>query len=95
MIKANYEEMQNAANEVTASADEYKRSVEELYKVVDRLQEAWDGVDNQSFVKTANGYKEGLMSLGSVINDYAKFLTMSANVIRETQEGISSAAGKL
>ena len=95
MIRATYDEMRQAANEVTRYAAEYKDNVSGLYTIVDNLVEVWKGADNIKFGETANSYKDDLISLGDVVTDYANFLEKSANLINEAQDDVSAAAGRL
>ena len=94
MIKARYEEMETAANEIKGAGTLYKVNVQNLYKVIERLETIWKGKDNLSYVSKANNSKAALESLGDVINDYGDFLKISANIIRETQEEIASSASR-
>ena len=94
MIKARYEEMEAAANEIKGAGTLYKGNVQNLYKVIERLETIWKGKDNLSYVSKANNSKAALESLGDVINDYGDFLKISANIIRETQEEIASSASR-
>ena len=95
MIKASYEDMQSAANNITKAAEEYKANVDNLYQIVDNLVNNWKGSDNVRFAETVNGYKEDLKALGDIVNSYATFLNNSARTINETQESVSSAASRL
>ncbi len=95
MIRATYDEMKQAANEMTQYAGEYKDNVDGLYTIVDNLVEVWKGEDNLKFGETANSYKDNLKALGDVVTDYAKFLENSANLINEAQDDVSAAAGRL
>lgn len=95
MIKASYLEMQTAANRISDAAGEYKANIESLYKVIDNLSNDWKGTDNVKFANTVNGYKADLAALGDVVNDYAKFLVKSANLISATQDEISQGASRL
>ena len=95
MIRATYDEMRVAANDMTKNATEYKKNVDDLYIIVENLAEVWKGTDNLQFVETANSYKDGLKALGDVVTDYGTFLEKSANLISEAQEDVASAAGRL
>lgn len=95
MIRASYEEMESAATKIGAAGGEYKTNVDALYSEVEKLKDVWDGVDNQKYVATVNSYKEDLRALGDVVEKYASFLNKTSQVIKETQEGISTAAGRL
>ena len=95
MIRANYAEMQSAANQMTKAAEEYKAGIDSLYKIVDSLVNSWRGADNIKFANTVNEYKNDLASLGDVLNGYGEFLNKSAQIISTTQDEISDAAGRL
>lgn len=95
MFKANYMEMKSSAVTLSNSAKDYKESVESLYQIVDNLVENWKGEDNVKFANTANGYKEDLKALGDIVEDYSTFINKSVAIISETQDDITSAAGRL
>lgn len=95
MIKATYLEMQTAANRISDAAGEYKANIESLYKVIDNLSNDWKGEDNVRYVNAVNDYKDYLAALGDVVNDYAKFLVKSANLISATQDEISQGASRI
>lgn len=95
MFKADYTEMKSSAVTIANSAKDYKESVDSLYQIVDNLVENWKGEDNVKFAETANGYKEDLKALGDVVDNYSTFLNKSVAVISQTQDDITSAAGRL
>ena len=95
MIRATYDEMRTAANDMTKYAAEYKENVDGLYTIVDNLVDVWKGTDNLQFAETANSYKDGLRALGDVVTDYGTFLEKSANLINEAQDDVAAAAGRL
>jgi nucleoside-diphosphate-sugar epimerase len=71
--------------------------LEEGYEVivVDNLSNDWKGVDNVSFAEKVNSYKNDILALGTAVENYAKFLEVSARTLEETQNDISAAATKL
>jgi len=95
MIKASYEEMNAAANEITGAANKYQANVDALYNTVSNLETSWKGPDNLTYVETVNSYKENLKALGDVINNYSIFLNKSADYLRETQDEVQSDSGRL
>lgn len=95
MLQANYGELDQEAKEINQAANDYIKAVNDLYKVVDDLQSAWEGADNLNFVNTVNGYKTDITDLGKIVNNYANFLDKSVEVISNTQQDISDAAGRL
>lgn len=95
MIRASYGEMLSSATSISNASQEYKTNVDALYRIVDNLSNNWKGIDNINFANTVNGYKEDLKSLGDVVDNYAKFLSKAANIINQTQNDISNAAGRL
>lgn len=95
MFKADYAEMKTSAGTISNSAKEYKESVDSLYQIVDNLVENWKGEDNVKFAETANSYKEDLKALGDIVDNYSTFLNKSVAVISQTQDDITSAAGRL
>ncbi len=94
MLQANYGELDQEAKEINQAANDYIKAVNDLYKIVD-LQSAWEGADNLNFVNTVNGYKTDITDLGKIVNNYAIFLDKSVEVISNTQQDISDAAGRL
>ena len=94
MLQANYGELDQEAKQLNQAANDYIKAVNDLYKIVD-LQSAWEGADNLNFVNTVNGYKTDITDLGKIVNNYAIFLDKSVEVISNTQQDISDAAGRL
>ena len=94
-LSASYEEIKSSATSIRSSSEEYKTSVNAIYAVVDNLSNDWKGVDNVSFVEKVNSYKNDILALGTAVENYAKFLEVSARTLEETQNDISAAATKL
>ena len=95
VFKADYAEMKSSAVTIAKSASEYKDNVSSLYDLVDSLAEIWEGEDNLAFVEKANSYKNTLLSLGDVVNNYSIFLNKAVDVISETQDNNTAAAKRL
>ncbi len=94
-LRAGYQEMQAISSTVSNLAEQYKNCVEEIFKTVDSLENDWKGADNVKYINTVKSYQEGLKSLGTVIENYASFLSKAAAVIQETQEEIANNASRL
>jgi uncharacterized protein YukE len=94
-LQANLGNMNYEAKEIHDAAVEYNNAVEDLYKIVDNLSSSWQGTDNITFANKINDYKEEIIALGNVVNNYAIFLNKSSGSLDELQGDISSAAGKL
>lgn len=94
-LQANLGQMNYDAKEIQDAAIEYNNAVIELYKIVDNLTTSWQGADNVAFANTVNGYKEEIVALGKIVNNYALFLNQSSTSLNDLQGDISSAAGKL
>ena len=95
ILRANYQEMAGIAGSVTNLAEQYKTCVNEVYKVVESLENDWKGTDNVTYINQVKSYQEDLNSLGVVIENYAKFLSKTAQVIENTQAEIANNAGRL
>ena len=94
-LQANLGQMSYEAKEIQDAAVEYNNAVNELYKIVDNLSSSWQGTDNVAFANKVNGYKEEIIALGKVVENYAIFLNRSSGSLNDLQTDISSAAGKL
>lgn len=94
-LQANLGQMNYDAKEIQDAAIEYNNAVTELYKIVDNLTTSWQGTDNVAFANKINSYKEEIVALGQVVNNYALFLNRSSGSLNDLQSDISSAAGRL
>jgi uncharacterized protein YukE len=94
-LQANLGQMNYDAKDIQDAAIEYNNAVNELYKIVDNLTTSWQGTDNVAFANKVNGYKEEIIALGKVVENYAIFLNRSSGSLNDLQTDISSAAGKL
>ena len=94
-MEANYLEMQASAKKIEESAKNYINNINDLYKVIDELSTAWEGVDNASFVNKTGEYQMNLLKLGEVVNNYALFLDKTAIELANTQNDIASSASRL
>ena len=95
ILRANYQEMAGIAGTVTNLSEQYRTCVNDVYKVVESLANDWKGTDNVTYINQVKSYQEDLNSLGVVIENYAKFLSKTAEVIQNTQEEIANNAGRL
>lgn len=95
MIKASYGEMRSDAEQISNAAGNYKSNVEKLFQEVEQLGDVWKGTDNQEYVTKVSGYKEDMISLGTAVDGYAKFLQASADAINKTQDEVKNLAGRL
>lgn len=94
-LQANLGQMSYEAKEIQDAAVEYNNAVNELYKIVDNLSSSWQGTDNVAFANQVNSYKQEIVALGNVVNNYALFLNKTSGSLNDLQGDISSAAGKL
>ena len=95
VLKATPEEIRTAGKNLVGNAESYLGSVKSLYETVDNLQANWKGSDNQQFATTVNGYKENIMALGQVIDNYGVFLQETANSLEKLQAEIAQQASNL
>ena len=94
-MKMSFGDVGQAANELIQAGEGYIENVKVLYQIIDNLEENWKGEDNQNYVTTVNSYKDDIMTLGTVVKQYGMFLEGSKNIISETQDDITSRAGRL
>ena len=94
-IIANYEEMYTCAKNIVEAADEYIKNVEDLYKIVDDLNNAWKSSASLTYQKAVNQYKDDMKKLGLAVGGYGKFLGEAINIHKNTDDDIASNAGRL
>lgn len=94
-LKADFATMRNSAASITKASEDYKTNVNKLFQEVEQLSDAWDGVDNQEYVKTVSNYRQDMINLGIAVDGYADFLRKAANTLNNTQDEIKNMAGRL
>ncbi len=94
-ISSNLESLRSLGKDIESKSAEYAAEVKKIYTSVDNLRNGWAGPDNQSYVTRVNEHKEQITELGKVIDDYGRFLQVTANQLGQVQQDISNAAGRL
>ena len=95
ILRASYQDMEGIAGSVKNLSEQYKTCVDQVYKVVESLENDWKGTDNVTYINQVKSYQADLNALGTIIENYANFLSKTAKVIQNTQEEIANSAGKL
>ena len=95
LITVETERLDQVAGQVEGYADDYLKAYNELFTIVKDMKEAWDGKDNVAYTTQIEGFRNDFEKMKSLMDDYANFLTKSANTYRETQESIASRAKTL
>ena len=83
------------AGQVDTYADTYKRTYEALYKKVDDLKSQSIGKDNDKFTTQIYGFQDDFQRMEKLMRDYAEYLRKSAAALKETEDKLTTEAGRL
>ena len=87
--------LEDAANKVEQSCDDYDFILTKLYNDVDRMQTSWTGKDNVAFTDQLRNYQDSMIKISAVMRQYVMFLRNSARAYKETQDELFNQAGRL
>ena len=87
--------LEDAANRVEQSCDDYDLIVTKLYNDVDKMQTSWVGKDNIAFTDQIRNYQDNMIKISTIMRQYVMFLRNSARAYKETQDELYSQAGRL
>ena len=87
--------LDSAASKIKSLDGDYEAEYKKLFSVVQKMKSSWDGKDNVAYTTQIEGFRNYFEKMKSLMDDYANFLTKSANTYRETQESIASRAKTL
>jgi len=94
-IKVDPAQLETVAGKIEAQSAEYENLYNQIYSEVNNLNNAWKGIDNQTYKDRIEDFKDDLASMKRVMDEFAKFLKTSAKAYKDTQGAIVQAAGKL
>ena len=95
IIKVEPSALEDAANKVEQSCDDYDQIVQKLYNDVDNMQTSWSGKDNMAFTDQIRTYQDSMIKISTVMRQYVLFLRTSARAYRETQDEVYNQVGRL
>ena len=87
-MQVDMKELKSASGYILDEAAEYQKAFNNLYAEVDAMSKAWQGTDNQSFVKQVNDFKDDLQAMYKLMTDYAGFLADAAEIYGGAQQNI-------
>lgn len=87
--------LDDTANRIEESNNEYERIYNSLYSLVDKMSSAWQGKDNVAFSNKIKAYEEDFKQISIVLRQYAEFLRNSARAYQETQDELCNSANRL
>lgn len=94
-IVVNPEQLENAAQVIENQSTEYESVYKQFFDEIEGLSSIWQGEDNLAYVEQVRGFLEDFKNMKLLMDDYSKFLRISAKGYRQTQQNIKTAAGSL
>ena len=94
-IIVNMESVEATGKNVKEKAEAYLAQVASIYKTVESLGDVWKGTDNQSYVNSANNYKQDVEELGKTIIAYGDYLLEAARLYTDVQNTLADGAGHI
>ena len=94
-IKVTAADLDSASGEIQRLAGEYKVQYDSLFTTIDQNLSSWTSEDKTAFITQINGFKDDFERMKELMDEYARFLTRSAEAYRETQQGVIDRAQAL
>ncbi len=94
-IQVTPEQLETAATKISGLATDYKTQYDTLYKETDSMASTWQGKDNVAYIAQINGFKDDLLKMKQLMDDYSAFLNKSAKAYRDIQDSITTQAKQL
>ena len=94
-IKVNPSELIAASNKISESSKKYQKIAKLLMDRATKMGSAWEGDDNQAFVKQITGLTDELDSMAKKLNKVSEALTEQIKNYSKTQKGIIDNVKKL
>ena len=88
-------QLDSVARQVEELANTYQSNYNELFRIVQDLQNAWGGTDNMAFTDQIEGFRDDFQRMEALMRDYAAYLRKSATTYRDTQNSIAQSAKNL
>lgn len=87
--------LENTANNVESSNNDYQRIYNALYAEVDKMATVWEGKDNTAFTNKIKAYQDDFRQISNILTHYSDFLRNTARAYRETQDELYNATAQL
>ncbi len=94
-IKVTAADLDQASGEIQGLATEYKAEYNALYTAIDQSLTSWTSEDKTTFITQINGFKDDFERMKDLMEEYARFLTRSAESYRTTQQNVINKAQSL
>lgn len=86
LIKVDPAKLRSASSEIKTQAADYQRYYEQLFTIVTNLQQGWQGKDNLAFTEQIKGFEDDFRKMKSLMNQYAEYLSITADNYQNTQD---------
>lgn len=77
--------LEMASQKMDEQAADYERLYRQLYTEVRGMGAAWQGQDNNAFIKQINEFEDDFERMAQLMRSYAQFLRDSAGLYRQAQ----------
>ena len=94
-IKVNPKALSDASEKISESSKKYKKISKLLLDRATKMGTAWEGDDNQAFVKQISGLSEDLDNMVKKLDVVSKALDKQGKLYSKTQKGIIDDVKKL
>ena len=94
-IKVNPKALSDASERISESSKKYKKISKLLLDRATKMGNAWEGDDNQAFVKQISGLSEDLDNMVKKLDVVSKALDKQGKLYEKTQKGIIDDVKKL
>lgn len=84
-IKVNYEDVYQGSLDLKQKANSYQETITSMYAKMHQMQSVWQGSDNQAFINQLDNFKPQLDKMTEIIEQYASYLSSSAQSYRQIQ----------
>ncbi|MDQ0885066.1 WXG100 family type VII secretion target [Paenibacillus sp. V4I9] len=84
-----------AATQIDGQVGEYIKQYGQLFSEVEKMGAAWQGIDNEAFVRQILGFKDDFEHMKDVLTNYSTFLKDSSTEYTNTQNDRINEAKKL
>ena len=88
-------QLDSVAGRVEELANTYQSTYNDLFGIVQDLQNAWSGSDHAAFTSQIEGFRDDFQRMEALMRDYAAYLRKSAAAYRDTQNSIAQSAKTL
>ena len=96
LIQVSPEQLDNAAKTISGMAVDYETLYKQLLSEVEGMKDVtWGGADAEAYIAQVKSFEDDFIKMFNLMNDYANFLTKSANAYRTTQGNVKDLAAKL